>query len=532
MAQESSGHGGAKRKQPKATKKKGGTATTQKHRFQSFTDRVSKLNIDAVRRQQSRQNATDEDVSNFRSSLEQWNDRNMSEGFTNFARRVDPLSQNLPQILHHEQEICEIFHEFLRKGDTLSLEPLLILVAQFAHDLGPRFEKHFQPTVQIVSSLAATHTDVAVIEWSFTCLAWLFKYLSRLLVPDLRPLFDLMAPLLGRQHQKEFVTRFAAEAMSFLVRKASLCYSKNPEYLEKIVLHAFKDLSTTKPERLTQYQQGLATLFSEAIKGVQDGVTSGAPAIVAVLIRHLLHQSAADEGFTSMQTVVEGIIVDVIHHTSAEGFETVLSTYFECSDGILPQSRASLTSLQLLYVLIGTRKGSRVNNWTPVMSRIARQVDCIANAVEKPPPQLVMSTLSLSSLAIQYGPFGQTLSFSQNILPKLANPVWHNYFLGFCTLCADLGRDRFESLILPAFQRFAPFLILEMFFSLQIEIGLSLQIGRRNKRSYALFYLSCYEMENGPKCLSSSIPNGRPCSSMLSPTWLRGKVRRFSKCIS
>ncbi|KKY28364.1 putative heat repeat protein [Diplodia seriata] len=200
--------------------KKGGTESSRKHHFESFSHRIAKLNIDPIRRTTRR--ADDEHdlsttTSYLKTSFDEWKDLNLSESFHAFSRELDPLCESLPQILHHADSIMDLLVRYIEKRDALSLEPLLSLVSHFAHDLGARFEKYFARTVRIVCDVAAKHPDIEVIEWSFTCLAWLFKYLSRLLVPDLRPLYDLMAPLLGKEHQKSFVSRFAAEAMSFLL---------------------------------------------------------------------------------------------------------------------------------------------------------------------------------------------------------------------------------------------------------------------------------------------------------------------------
>jgi hypothetical protein len=60
-------------------------------------------------------------------------------------------------------------------------------------------------------------------------------WLSRLLVPDLRPVFDLIAPLLGKQRQKAFVSRFAAEALSFLIRRAGAGHHRDQKPLQLIL---------------------------------------------------------------------------------------------------------------------------------------------------------------------------------------------------------------------------------------------------------------------------------------------------------
>ncbi|KAK0660158.1 U3 small nucleolar RNA-associated protein 20 [Lasiodiplodia hormozganensis] len=301
--------------------KKGGTESSRKHHFESFSQRIAKLNIDPIRRTTRR--VDDHDLSTstsyLKNSFEEWKDLNLSENFNAFSRELDPLCESLPQILHHADRIMDLLIRYIEKRDALSLEPLLSLVSHFAHDLGVRFEKYFARAVQTVCQVAAKHSDIEVIEWSFTCLAWLFKYLSRLLVPDLRPLYDLMAPLLGKEHQKSFVTRFAAESMSFLVRKAGASYHRDKEPLQIIVSHALSDLEAlAQRDDASQYQQGLMSLFVDSVKGIQNGLHSSAEAILKVLLEQALAFKENDSlesiinsfkkltGATPAQAVVEG----------------------------------------------------------------------------------------------------------------------------------------------------------------------------------------------------------------------------------
>lgn len=453
MSRMSKGRPDPRTQQSKVKKRKSGTATSQKHRFQSFTERIARLNIDAVRRNQSRQSLNLSDESYFRAALEDWRDRNLSEVFTDFVRKVEPISQNLPQIIHYEHEISEILHAFIRKGDALSLEPLLVLVAQFAHDLGTNFEKHFQTLVEVISSLAATHSDVAVIEWSFTCLAWLFKYLAKLLVPDLRPLYGLMAPLLGKQHQKEFITRFAAEAMSFLVRKAALGYIKNSKPLDQLVRYAFDDLCALQSDRSLQYRQGLAALFAEAVKGVKRGINSGATATIRALINHLKQQPPNSKAYENVQIVVQAVIIDVIHHTDSEGFEPVIANVLECTTGVSRQDTPLSVQIHVWYVIIGTKKGSRIVDWAPIFATISKLVDVATNAPEQPSTKEVTAIMSMCAMALQYGPFDLALSFGHHSMLSFEKPLWETHTADFCGLVAELGRDRFDSMILPGFQR-------------------------------------------------------------------------------
>jgi len=214
------------------------TATTKAHRYEPFNKRVAKLKIDPVHKvQQSRLKESNDDISQsyFRAALEEWSELNLTSTFTSFYYQVNQLCESLPQLIHHADTIVQTLLEHIEKQDALALEALLSLVAHLAHDLGQEFEKYFAQTVKLVAKVSTTQDDPAVVEACFTCLAWMYKYLSRLLVQDLKPLLDILLPYFSAR--KEYIRRFTAESLAFLVRKAATLYPKNQKPLSRAIEH-------------------------------------------------------------------------------------------------------------------------------------------------------------------------------------------------------------------------------------------------------------------------------------------------------
>jgi U3 small nucleolar RNA-associated protein 20 len=440
-------------------KKKGGTQSTRKHRFESFSQRIVKLKIDPVRRGRSAildDAELDAAFSYFNTSLAEWRDLNTSDGFTNFARQVAPLCESLPQLLHHNERILDLLVQYIEKGDRWSEEPLLSLMSHFAHDLGVKFEMHFERVVRTVSRLAAQHPDVEVIEWSFTCLAWLFKYLSRLLVPDLRPIFDLMAPLLGKEHQKSFVAGFAAEALSFLLRKAGSVYHRDKEPLRTIMRHISEQLDA---EGTMQFQNGVMSLMLDSMKGVQRGLHSAAAVIFQEMLLQAFEQNSHPP--SRFASVLMGVVTAMIHHCDAETFSPLLEV-------VLAQVRATLadsqnpelvTSLRLLYTVCGVRKGSRVSDWKSVLEVLA-QLSEEMNQSSSLKTSNMRNLIAAIAVVFQYCPIDCAIPHVQ-LLESLTKGVWETQFLSFCDFFAKLGSERFTSLLLPYFKRYAVQCILE-----------------------------------------------------------------------
>jgi U3 small nucleolar RNA-associated protein 20 len=437
-------------------RRKGGTESTRNHVFKGFTQRIAQLKIEPVRRGRSTiidDAELESTFSYFRDSLMEWKELNMSENFTTFARKVTPLCDSLPQVVHHSDRIFELLVEYIEKGEKFSQEPLLSLMAHLAHDLGERFEKHFEKAVKTVSHLAATHAAVEVIEWAFGCLAWLFKYLSRLLVPNLCPVFDLMSPLLGKERQKAFVARFAAESLSFLVRKAGAGYHRDKMPLRTIIKHMADQLKDQQESSKDYaFQQGLMYLLTDSLKGVQRGFHSSAIAILQELLAETYNEEHVQLRIPPLEPVLVGVVTAAIHHTDAENFAPLLEVILAQIDKTSSDTRYLGLSSRLLLVACGVRQGDRIDNWQPILALVSHLFDSTKASTALDPVD-AWELLSVTSVVFQYCALDAAIPH-EKLLEGLSRGTWEPYFLPFCNLFADLGVERFRTLLLPYFKRF------------------------------------------------------------------------------
>jgi len=437
---------------------KGGTTSTRKHRFQSFNQRIAKINIDPIRR--SRRNVIAEDElsssdSFFKTSLDRWRDLNLSENFTSFVRDVGPICNSLPQVLHYNQRIFDTLASYIEKRESVSLEPLLDLLSNFAHDLGVRFEDHFADAVTLVASLAAKHTDVEVIEWTFTCLAWFFKYLSRLLVSDLRPVFNVMAPLLGREPQKLHTTRFAAEAMSFLVRKAATVYAKDQKPLN-IFMDAVRDDIFKSAElgvgetKVRLYQQGLMALLLNSIKGIERKLHSSGTHIYSCMVDRLL--APGENQQTGFEDIVYGVTVALIHHSDSENFRPILDIMLENIKILDPGASGSTIAAcgRLLFIVSTVRKGNRIQDWAPVLEAMMTLLEFCRQSNH----DATLEVYKAAAVILQSSTLDLVLPKFRLAMEVITSDELAAHFLPFCNYFCDLGRQRFHDLLLPYFSKF------------------------------------------------------------------------------
>ncbi|KAK5169955.1 hypothetical protein LTR04_005469 [Oleoguttula sp. CCFEE 6159] len=444
---------------PQKKSTKSGTASSRKFRFESFSKRISKLTIDPIRRARRNEVNTDGDSevsSYFKTAFEEWKDLNLSEQYTNFSREVAPLCESLTQVVYYQDRIMDILIGYIAKQDANSLKPLLDLLAHFAHDLQDRFDKHFERAVATICRVAADHADAEVIEWSFNCLAWLFKYLSRLLVPDLRPLYDLMAPMLGKTHQKPFITRFAAEAMSFLMRKAGAVYHRDHKPLDDILAHIMVDHEKEAAEHdVSLYQQGIQTLLVESMKGVQRGLHSSGQTIFQRLLSQALSMATDASNADVSLGVVDGVLVSLIHHTDAETFKPILDTILDdipLSGGEVG-NQSIHCSTTLLFTAVGVRKGSRILQWGPVLDKTAVLVETTEQGALVKASKVVQAVLAVLAVVLHTAPLDAVIPYLR-LLNIVAGKNWEKGFLSFCHFLAELDIEKFRDFVLPHLQRF------------------------------------------------------------------------------
>ncbi|KAF2772660.1 hypothetical protein EJ03DRAFT_189983 [Teratosphaeria nubilosa] len=444
-----------------SVRKRKSTATTKHHRFETFNDRIARLKIDPIRRRRNVEDhelLTEETATYFGRSIEKWRDLNLSATFTAFLRQASPYADTLPVVLHNEDKIMDLLVTYIEKADGLAMEPLLSLMSLFAHDLDVRFEKHFARAVSSITAVAAKHEDPAVVEWSFTCLAWLFKYLSRLLAPDLRPLYDLMAPYLGREPQKPFIIRFAAESMSFLIRKAGATYARDPDPtpLDKIVEHMLKDCIRVYDDQDRKddlYKQGIMTLLCDSIKGVQNKLHSSGLAVLQSLLTACYKKNNREDGIQVPATLAVGVLTSLVHHTTAETFSPIAGTIAELCDSARGPEPVYLMS-ELLFTIVSVRKGTRIADWKPIVeaacNMIYKNAEFSNIDVYLPP-----TALAALAVTLQYATIDAVLP-ALGILDKSAmqGSGVYQHFLPFCDIFARLGTDRFRQVVLPALQRF------------------------------------------------------------------------------
>lgn len=446
------------------SRKGSGTPHQKNHRWESFTTKISKLHsldpLRKVRRHDLEFESLETTTSYFRNGMEKWADMNISKQFTFFRRDVRPYYDSLPQILHFQDKIMELLVKYISIQEKESLEPLLDLLTALAHDLGSRFEKHYPIALSLITEIASRPQDAAVVEWTFGCLAFLFKYLSKLLASDIRPTFDALAPLLGKARNPPHIARFAAEALSFLVKKAAAPANRE-KALPLLIEHARKDLEASRDSRqFGLYHHGLMTMFAEAIKGQGNNMHTSGTEIIKALIISVPNDECISSDPVTWTDLVCGVLISTLHHTTAETFEPVPELIIELATKDEECARYVLRNclyVRLLGTISGVRKGSRIVNWSSILGCLLKSL----KALSKSPISLDDVDLStvwqqlMVNIAIvwQQAPMDSIIPHINEFTAVITRDPLMRWFVPFCSYFSDLDSTRFRSLLIKPFQR-------------------------------------------------------------------------------
>ncbi|KAK6201164.1 armadillo-type protein [Scheffersomyces amazonensis] len=353
------------------------TESSKKHTFSSFRERVDSIKIEPSLKLTKRA-YDDADSSHFISTLDHWREVNLSGNFTELVEKIDNYSQSLPQIIYHQQIIFDSLYDSIQKNDIHSIQPLLELLSQFIHDLGPDFMPFYERFLNLLTEIALntdpneaqnSRNSSNSLEWIFNCLTFAFKYLSRSLVDDLKPTFQVLLPIL-KLEKKTYISRFCAEALSFLVRKSKM------EAFTDILQFTFNEQSSTILDN-ESYCDSLTTLFSESMKNTKGTFHSKSSSILSKIVENALNNPDL-EIQAKYISIVSDILLEVINHGSPEACEKFYELVAQFLESVLIETDsldAVLSVVSLTTILTFAESGKKVKDWNIIIKVITSLID-------------------------------------------------------------------------------------------------------------------------------------------------------------
>ncbi|KAM8884134.1 small subunit processome component 20 homolog [Synchiropus picturatus] len=415
------------------------------YRFLTFSERLSNVNIDVIHRIDRTGAYAEEVETYFSEGLTKWRDLNLTENFTTFLKKVSNKSQSFNMLVFHQKFIVESLKTHLAVKSSLAYEPLLDLVVQLARDLQTDFYPHFPDFFLLITSLLDT-ADTDVLEWAFTCLSYLYKYLWRLMVKDMKNIYSLYSTLLA--HKKEHIRNFAAESFSFLMRKV-------PD-LDALLTHVFSDLEQN-PEKA----EGTGQLLFEMCKGVQCMFHSCAATALPKFLRMLGPTNAPGLSlpWDTVRDALDQTAQAAADHVDKEHFLVLWDSLLACVSEVLAvvnshgdESQVAAQQLErllfILHTLVSHRDGAKITKPELVQQSLLQLIQ----STQLPPPCCRLVLQISSSLLL-----GENVTLPktqiQDMIQKVFSSRMDKDLLLEFTKEMFTMKD-FEQLFLPSLLRF------------------------------------------------------------------------------
>ncbi|TID28922.1 hypothetical protein CANINC_002190 [Pichia inconspicua] len=416
-------------------KKVAKTASTRKFSYKSFRDHVDSIKIDPLK-DIKRKAFHDVEISHFLSTLEHWREVNLSKNFQELVEIVEPITLSLPLLLYNKDKIFDALEKTISYNDTLSLQPSLELLSQFCHDLGPDFMEYYLRTLELIKTIALDQKDPQSLELIFNALAYIFKYLSRVLINDLIPTFHSLLPLLTVE-KKDYINRFASEALSFLIRKLRLSSLK--EFIND-VFNTPALIENNSPS----YHLALTVMFTESLKSAA-GVLHSKTGIILPALASVCLQNAK---FTA---VLSDIVMELLDYTeNSENSKLLYTTLVTVFTKALedPNYLAITNITQLLLTLSFAESGRRVEDWNEIIKFVdplyIAAMDLNETVDDDDPIKLNFSNAMVSWCAVMIRNADMsTLSKKHLNIVKAMNKLNGGAaFLAFIDAASGLNKDR------------------------------------------------------------------------------------------
>lgn len=426
------------------------TQSTRRHAFASFRERVDSMKIEPSLNLTKRVHDFVE-VSHFLTTLNHWKEVNVSGDFTDFLDEIESLVQTLPQLLYYQNKVFQSLVKHIKINDANSIQPLLELLSQFIHDLGPDFLPHYEEYLKLITDLACSvnpndlqnnKNSSNILEWCFNCLAFSFKYLSRSLVNDLIPTFENLLPTLSLT-KKTYISRFSAEALSFLIRKSK------SDSLDSIITYSFNN-QTDLIINNQSYRESLVTLYAESMMSTSGNFHSKSSLILSKLVDHslLLNDSKDSLSKGSIISIICDIILNLFNHGNPDACDKFYNLIINYLNELLDKDlnlQLLLSVSQILSTLSFAESGKKIKSWNPIISLLIKLINKIQNSSHESNSSLLNSLVYNFIILFRNGNNQEITRFHKTLFDSIISLNNASHFLVFADSNLSISESKLLS---------------------------------------------------------------------------------------
>ncbi|XP_034941688.1 small subunit processome component 20 homolog [Chelonus insularis] len=408
---------------------------TNTFKFKRFADRISEIDVDVFHRVAHRNEENDADEesleSNFYKTLTKWNDLNLTEGYTSFKNEVKHVI-TLPQLINHKEEVIASLTKYLEMKNVAFLQPILEMVIATAKDLQIDFYEYFPHFLTLIIDLL-NMKDPEIVEYAFTTLAYLFKFLWRYLVKNIDKTFKLLLPLLV-DSKPSYINNFAAESFAFVARKV-----RDRE--------AFLKLLFTILEETPNGVVGCGKLLFEVISGISGQFHSCAESMLNLYLDALINDCIDQKlAFDVLHQVFTCIATQINFKHNAIFWEVVVKKL----DDILltagsneKKNEMLMALIKLIIPVVEYKYGKILQNPSVLISRIIKGISIYETQSEN----ILIEMIDLSATIL----LAEGIKLSQETCNELVSKLMSisNRKMLIYAIKKLINHSSFETLVLP-----------------------------------------------------------------------------------
>lgn len=312
-------------------------------------------------------------------------------------------------------------------------------------DLQKDFYEYFPRCLIVIIDLLRTK-DTEQIEYTFTSLAYLFKFLWRYLIQNIKTVFDLLLPLL-EDTQPAYVNNFAAESFAFVVRKI-----KDKDSFLKTILHILKN----NPNAIS----GCGKLLFEVISGIPGQFHSCAEQMLLLYFNALNNESFNQNlVFKLLKEIIDCLLQNIYPQKCHIFWSVFLSVMdksiektrnFQLTTG---KQKSLILLMQLLNTIINYKNGKIVIDPVSLIKKLVQILNIFENEsdvlqetinvsvtillatnvklMQETSSQILFKIMSVKDIKLLYGTVESLMhysSFETLILPHI---IRHSISIGF-----------------------------------------------------------------------------------------------------
>eukprot|EP00466_Bigelowiella_natans_P014183 jgi/Bigna1/143891/aug1.82_g18599 len=261
-------------------KLKHATAKQNRFVFQNFLERISQINIDIAHKICRNESLREEKGSYFLTRLDELKDLNRTQDFQDVLQELSRYAQSLPMIVYHLDHIVGVLLTHLKKKGSTCFKEVTELLSILARDMRSELYPYFKRITEGLTALLDP-SQPEKLEAVFVSLSYVFKFLTKQLVDDVPEVYRTVFLRL-LTNSKPYVRKFAAESLSFLLRKV------RPKDI-RLVLHTIISV-INQPElrnKEAELRDGIGMVLFETIKGVNHTLHNLAKTWLPLMVRSL-----------------------------------------------------------------------------------------------------------------------------------------------------------------------------------------------------------------------------------------------------